>query len=241
MSCHVIHLISSLFEQLLTYLLTYNYSYGEAKGLQVVNITYSGDELIATKVTGDVNVPRGERSFTVNVQPSNSSALPPVKLISEQNGNGEFRRFPGKGQVSRKGFKDNRFVEGQMILFENGFSFVWIPTKHHVLFHRPTPEMTLKLLRNTISKEDEVENMRNHLSRCYDMDLSTAIARQQDPGFTVDEPLRRITTQEELEKVEERLKQSDSDRGNIFFQIGKWRNYIDQVLDKKSSSYKKSS
>jgi hypothetical protein len=199
--------------------------------LQLINITYSGDELIANKVTGDINVPRGKTSFIVNVQPSNATALPPVKLISDHR-SGEFRRLPGKGQVSRKGFRDNRFVEGQMILFENRFSFVWIPTKHHVLFHRPTPEMTLKLLRNTISREDEVENQREHLTRCFDMDLSTAIARQQDP-LTTDEPLRRITTQEELEQVEERLKQSD--RRNIFFQIGKWRNYIDQVLDKKNS------
>jgi len=207
-------------------------NYGDSKGLQLVNITYSGDELIARKVTGDVNVPRGEKSFTVNLQPTNSSALPPVKVISD-NRSGAFSRYPGKGQVSRKGFKDNRFVEGQMILFENRFSFVWIPTKHHVSFHRPSPELTLKLLRNTISREDEVENMRDHLARCFDMDLSTAIARQQDP-LTVDEPLRRITTQDELEQVEERLKQSD--HKNVFFRMGKWRNYIDQVLDKKKST-----
>ena len=75
--------------------------------------------------------------------------------------------------------------------------------------------------------------MRNHVSRCFDMDLSTAIARHQDP-YTADEPLRRSTTQEELEQVEEQLKQS-GDHKNIFFQIGKWRNYIDQVLDKKNS------
>ena len=118
-----------------------------------------------------------------------------------------------------------------MILFENRFSFVWIPTKHHVLFRRPSPEMTIKLLRNTLSKEDEIENMREHVSRCFDMDLSTAIAREQDP-FIVHEPLRRISTQEELEEVEQRFKQGE--RGNLFLQIGKWRNYIDQVLDKKN-------
>ena len=117
-----------------------------------------------------------------------------------------------------------------MIMFEKRFSFVWIPTKHHVLFHRPSPEMTIKLLRNQISKEDELENTRAHLARCFDMDLSTAIARHQNQ-LSDDEPLRRITTQEELEQVEERIKQGD--HKNIFFNIGKWRNYIDQVLDKK--------
>jgi hypothetical protein len=115
-----------------------------------------------------------------------------------------------------------------MIMFDNQFSFVWIPTKHHVLFHRPSPEMTLKLLRNTISKEDEIENMRNHLTRCFNMDLSTAIARQQH-AVGLEEPLRRIATQEDLEEAERRIKESN--RGNIFYQMSKWREYIDQVLD----------
>jgi Cyclin D1 binding domain len=106
-------------------------SYGGSHGTQVINITYSGDEMIATKCTGDRNVPRGEVTFTANLEPRNTSALPPIQLISEQR-KGEFRRFPGKGQVSRRGFKDHRYVEGQLILFENQFSFVWIPTKHHV-------------------------------------------------------------------------------------------------------------
>jgi hypothetical protein len=202
-------------------------SYGGKHGTQLVNITYSGDEMIATKCTGDQNVPRGEVTFTVNLEPGNTSALPPIQLVSDHR-KGEFRRFPGKGQVSRRGFKDHRYVEGQMIMFDNQFSFVWIPTKHHVLFHRPSPEMTLKLLRNTISKEDEIENMRNHLTRCFNMDLSTAIARQQH-AVGLEEPLRRIATQEDLEEAERRIKESN--RGNIFYQMSKWREYIDQVLD----------
>jgi hypothetical protein len=47
----------------------------------------------------------------------------------------------------------------------------------------------------------------------------------------MDEPLRRITTQEELEEAEKRAKETN--RGNIFYQMSKWREYIDQVLDGK--------
>lgn len=148
--------------------------------------------------------------------------------MSEQR-NGEFQRYPGRGQVSRKGFKDNRFVEGQLVLFEDQFSFVWIPTKHHVLFSRPSPETTLRLLRDTLSKEDELENQRNHIMRCYGMDLSTCIARQQNPANF--EPLRRITTQDEIDEVEKRLKEQNE--RNIFRQLSKWRKYIDQTLDGK--------
>ena len=200
-------------------------SYGE-HGAQVINITYADDTLLASKVTGDRNVPRGETTFTVDLSPCNASALPPIQLSSE-NRSGNFARFPGRGQVSRKGFKDSRYVEGQLILFENQFSFVWIPTKHHVMFSRPSPEETLRLLRDTLSKEDELENQRNHLLRCYEMDLSTCIARQQDP--TNFEPLRRITTQEELDEAERRLKEQNE--RNIFWQLTKWRKYIDQAID----------
>lgn len=173
-----------------------------------------------------MNVPRGESSFTVDLSPCNKSSLPPIQLNNNER-KGEFERFPGRGQVSRKGFKDNRYVEGQMIMFQEEFCFVWIPTKHNVVFSRPSPEMTLRLLRDTLSQEDELENMRNHLNRCYDMDLSTCIARQQDP--TNFEPLRRITTQEELDEMEQRFKKQTE--RNIFFQINKWRKYIDQTLD----------
>jgi hypothetical protein len=88
----------------------------------------------------------------------------------------------------------------------------------------------LKLLRNTISKEDEIENMRDHISNCFNMDLSTAIVRQQH-ATRFDEPLRRITTQEDLEEAERRIKEAN--RGNIFYQMSKWRDYIDHVLDNK--------
>jgi hypothetical protein len=90
--------------------------------------------------------------------------------------------------------------------------------------------MTLKLLRNTISKEDEIENMRDHISKCFNMDLSTAIVRQQQAS-SFDEPLRRITTQEDLEETERRIKEAN--RVNIFYQMSKLRDYIDQVLDNK--------
>lgn len=90
--------------------------------------------------------------------------------------------------------------------------------------------MTLKLLRNTISKEDEIENMRDHITKCFNMDLSTAIARQHHAA-SIEEPLRRIATQEDLEEAERRIQESN--RGNIFYQMTKWREYIDQVFDSK--------
>jgi hypothetical protein len=90
--------------------------------------------------------------------------------------------------------------------------------------------MTLKLLRDTISKEDEMDNMRSHIARCFDMDMTTCIARQQDP--TNFEPLRRIATQGELDEADNRLKEEQNIEKNIFWHMKKWRKYIYQTLDK---------
>lgn len=40
----------------------------------MINITYSGDQLIAYKVTGDQNIPRGHISFTADLSPPGYSS-----------------------------------------------------------------------------------------------------------------------------------------------------------------------
>ncbi len=58
----------------------------------MINITYAGETLIATKVTGDKNVPKGEITFTVDLAPqlvsssyaSPSSASSSSSLIGQQ-------------------------------------------------------------------------------------------------------------------------------------------------------------
>lgn len=104
-------------------------------------------------------------------------------------------------------------------------------SRHHVLFRRPTPEQTLSLLRDVIAKEDEIQNMRDHLARCLDMDMTQALARfHANEGS---EPFRRIKLQQELEEMENRIKSGDTavDGASFnFLHIHKWRTYIDRVL-----------
>ena len=87
----------------------------------------------------------------------------------------------------------------------------------------------MKRLRDVLSKEDEVENMRAHVARCFDMDMTTCIARQQDPSNF--EPFRRIKTQEELDEVEKEFQKSLPQ--NNLWQLLQWKKYIDKVLDGK--------
>jgi hypothetical protein len=204
--------------------------------MELINVTYTGDTLIATKLTGDENVPRGQTSFSSDLSPSNSTSLEPLKVSFDREAS-QLMRYLGKGQIAKRGFTNKKFVEGQLVMFDKHFSFVWIPTRHHVLFRRPTPEQTISLLRDIIAKEDEVENMRAHLTRCLDMDMTDSLARfHANKG---QEPFRRIMCSDELEAIEMKAKgcKLPSTNNNHvafnFWHIHKWRGYIDRVLGEK--------
>mmetsp|Transcript_11212 Transcript_11212/g.23609 ORF Transcript_11212/g.23609 Transcript_11212/m.23609 type:complete len:353 (+) Transcript_11212:165-1223(+) len=132
-------------------------------GAELVNITYSdAHTLVATKVTGDAYIPRGERSFSADLAPSDEAEL------SESAK--KLQHFGGEGSIVLEGYTDEKNVEGQLEMFDDYFSFTWVPVNHTVFFSRPSAELTIDLLRDVVSKEDEVDNMREHISRCFSKD-----------------------------------------------------------------------
>jgi hypothetical protein len=158
--------------------------YGE-QGFEMINVTYQGDMLVAYKVTGDRNVPRGQASFTVDLSPDaldrtssrKDRILEPIELATdaaEQWGSKFLQRFSGNGHVASEGFANSQWIDGQLILVGEYFSFAWLPIGHQVFFGRPSPELTLKLLRQkgqfgssgTGSTTDDKE--REHLYRCLE-------------------------------------------------------------------------
>lgn len=100
----------------------------------MINITYIEDALIATKVTGDDNVPCGEVTFTCDLSPrlifqSVSSYLEPLELnkkASRHWGKKYLPRYSGKGQVASKGFQNAQYVDGQLIMVGQCFTFAWM-------------------------------------------------------------------------------------------------------------------
>ena len=137
--------------------------YGD-HGFEMINVTYAGDTLVAHKVTGDHNVPKGEVSFCVDLSCPEAD-MEPVELgreAAERWGSKFLPRFSGEGQVSATDFQQPQWVEGQLILVNQYFSFAWLPIGHQVFFGRPSAELTLKLLRN------DGDAIRNYLDRCWE-------------------------------------------------------------------------
>lgn len=131
-------------------------------GFEMINVTYSGDTLIAYKVTGDKNIPRGEISFTADLSPHDAAdaynnhqpkqQLEPIQLSeasAKKWGTKRLPRFPGRGHAAEPGFVNHLFMEGQLVVIGGGdyFSFAWVPLEHQIFFGRPSPELTLKMLR----------------------------------------------------------------------------------------------
>jgi len=155
--------------------------YGD-HGYEMVNITYVGDTLVATKVTGDKNVPKGEITFTADLHPNakGRDKLTPIELsdvASKQWGHKHLPRFPGQGQVASEGFTNNQWMDGQLILVGEYFSFAWIPLGHQIFFGRPSAELTLKMLKQSKMAEfgavdsgtaNSFAEMRAFAQRCFE-------------------------------------------------------------------------
>jgi len=142
--------------------------YGQ-HGYEMINVTYQGDLLIAYKVTGDKNVPRGEITFQVDLNPlerkivvgstedpsstSTVEQLQPISLTekaAKKWGTTQLPRHKGLGQVAEAGFEKNQWMEGQLIIIgEEYFSFAWVPIEQQIFFGRPSPELALKMLRES--------------------------------------------------------------------------------------------
>lgn len=158
--------------------------YGE-HGYEMLNVTYIGEHentLVAIKVTGDKNVPKGEISFTADLSPDAKGrdeleAIELSDVASKQWGHKHLPRFPGQGQVAAEGFINNQWMDGQLILVGEYFSFAWLPLGHQIFFGRPSAELTLKMLKQSkmadygaIDKDspNAAAEQRAFAQRCFD-------------------------------------------------------------------------
>ena len=161
-------------------------------GYELINVTYVGDTLVASKVTGDKNVPRGEITFQVDLHPlrySNADqkssskdspqALSPIALTEQAArkwGTRKLPRYAGLGQVAEEGFSNSQWMDGQLIIIgDNYFSFAWVPIEQQIFFGRPSAELALKMLR-----EAGVSPLRAHKSFLVPPSVDDNVELQKD-------------------------------------------------------------
>jgi len=88
-------------------------------------------------------------------------------------------RFPGKGQVASEGFRNAQWMEGQLIMVGDYFSFAWIPISHQIFFGRPSPDLTLEMLTSSgsVNSDANVDDMKDFAMRCLE---ETAVMQEEE-------------------------------------------------------------
>ena len=145
--------------------------------VQLINVTYTGDTLVATKLTGEG---KGEVCFRVDCRPDD--LLVPVNLGQagqQQFGNRYMQRFSGKGNIVQprngrdKGSSDHaaaQWSDGELMLVGGylSFAFLHLPLSEQIFLGRPGPELMLRYLRRAAEQENSDEYNREFLERCFE-------------------------------------------------------------------------
>jgi Cyclin D1 binding domain len=122
-------------------------------------------------------------SSSSSLAPPQVPVVQPIELgpeAAQQWGTKYLQRFAGQGQVASEGYTDSEWLAGQLVLVgQDYFSFAWLPIGHQVFFGRPSPELTLKLLRESRQFEEESPSPETTTTT-----LSTAAAAA-DPTSTI--------------------------------------------------------
>lgn len=125
-------------------------------GVELVMVTIEDQRIIATKLTGDPNVPAGEVTFDVDLsRPVTDDAEPPAEagncqareLHLPQAYEARYRNFPptyraryhGKGQIASHGFVSPQWTPGHFVLFNDDmFGFLWLELLAFSVYSRTT-------------------------------------------------------------------------------------------------------
>jgi len=115
-------------------------------GKETVRVHYEGSTLIAVKIIGDANVPKGEITFTADLSPAgllgpiggDAVSHPAEKIRMVLEGHLEnVVAIQGRGQVAKAGFQSPTFIDGQLLLFEEGvLGFIFLPMASMIVFER---------------------------------------------------------------------------------------------------------
>jgi hypothetical protein len=123
----------------------------------------TGDQLFATKLTGDEHVPAGEVTFRADLS---APYEPPIAGIGPRaaadgasklgvrvevislSADGaqdqrEVEQFGGEGRIAARGFQHAHYVPGQLFLMDDDVvGFLWLPIGTFVVFTRVPEEET---------------------------------------------------------------------------------------------------
>lgn len=110
-------------------------------GVEIVNVSYTDEEIIATKLLGDPNVPCNKVTFRATLSSENTDA--PLDFLlthitpGEENALNISRMYKGRGRIAESNYRNPKWVPGQLLVQQNGnIAFLWEDVHFVICFHR---------------------------------------------------------------------------------------------------------
>ena len=115
------------------------------------------------------------------------SQLEPIQLSelsAKKWGTRRLARFRGQGHAAEPGYTNHQYMEGQLVVIGKGeyFSFAWVPLEHQIFFGRPSPELTVRMLKegggsrltagvglNVPTLDAHVKEQTEYVHRCFEV------------------------------------------------------------------------
>lgn len=105
--------------------------YGQ-HGVEIINVSYTTEEIVATKVLGDPNVPCWQVTFKAKLSTESSYVHDLLQRVVDRQVDSEDRPFTivklyhGHGRIAETGFRDPQWIPGLLLVDQQGdIAFLW--------------------------------------------------------------------------------------------------------------------
>jgi len=110
-------------------------------GMEIVNVSYTHEEIIATKLLGDPNVPCSKVTFRATLSSENMDVPVDFPLThiahGEENAFKISRMYTGCGRVAENNYHNPKWVPGRLLVqHDDSMAFLWEDVNFVIHFHR---------------------------------------------------------------------------------------------------------
>ncbi len=145
----------------------------------MINVTYVGDNLLATTIAICGKLPKGKLIFKADLSYMNAQPIPVSREVAEKLGREKLTLYPGKAQSHHT--SNSRWVNGNFFMCKDNIFGILLPATQHIIFRRPKTKQIFRMIQDGIMKDKQRKQAGAYLERCYNLTYT----QTQSDGFGI--------------------------------------------------------